>query len=196
MTLLEQFLTLGFINLGLVAVVGAVLGYTALLDAEKSKLKGPSRLLVGIVIFGIIAIIGTYTAVAMGAGYNFRDGGVISGGLFFGGATGIGAALLSIAYRATLGGVTMMPCLIGTLLAGIISGYIYYRYREKITVLTATLSALGIELLHALLVILWLPDGEGVQIVFHTPTGLFVLMSTMSVLVFSLCYTTMKKRRV
>lgn len=194
MTLLGQFLTLGFINLGLAAVVGVVLGYTALLDSENSKLKGPYRLLAGILIFGIIAIIGTYTPVAMGASYTFRDGGVISGGLFFGGATGIGSAILAVAYRATLGGVTMIPCLLGTMLAGIISGYLYYRYRDKITVLTATLAALGIELLHALLVIIWLPTGEGVELIFHTPAGWFIIVSTMSVLVFSLCYTTMKKR--
>lgn len=195
MTLLEQFLTLGFINLGLIAAVGAILGYTALLDAENSKLKGSTRVLAGILIFGIIAIVGTYTATTLGAAYNFRDGGVISGGLFFGGPAGIGAAILAVAYRATLGGVTMIPCLIGTMLAGIISGYLYHLYRDKITVLTATLAALGIELLHALLVIIWLPGGEGWEIVVHTPAGWFIVMSTMSVLVFSLSYTTMKNRR-
>ena len=196
MTLLEQFLTLGVINLGLMAVAGAVLGYTALLDSEKSILKGPHRVLAGILIFGIIAIIGTQSSVSLGAAYTFRDGGVISGGLFFGGPVGIGAAILAVAHRATLGGVTMMPCLVATMMVGIISEYLYHRHRDKITVLTATLAALGMEMLHALIVILWLPDGEGMEIIFHTPAGWFIIMSTMSVLVFSLCYTTMKRRRV
>lgn len=194
-TMLGEFLTLGFINLGLVAIVGSILGYTALLDTDENKFKGWSRLLVGILIFGIVSIIGNFSTTTLGVAYNFRDGGVIAGGLFFGGYVGIGAAILSVAYRATLGGVTLIPCLMGTLFAGIISGYLYQRYRSKITVLSATLAALGIELIHTFLVIILTPDGQGMDVVFSTPAGWFIVMSTLSVLVFSLCYTTMKKKR-
>lgn len=194
MSLLEQILTLGLINLGLAAVVGVVLGYTAILEAGNERWNVRYKLLIGILIFGLMSIIGTYSTNSLGALFNFRDGGVISGGLFFGGGIGIGASLLGTAYRATLGGVTMIPCLLGTLSAGIISGYLYHRYRSKITVLTATIAALGIELFHVLLVIILVP-GEGVEIVFHSSAGLFVIMSTLSVLVFSSCYTTMLKRQ-
>ena len=188
-----EILLLSAINLGLAVFAGAYLGHTGLLDLENSKLGFRKRIIVGIIIFGSLAFIGEYSCSAVG--YTFRDGGVISGGLFFGPFIGIGAALMVLAYRVTLGGITLIPCIIGTLLAGTISGTVYYRYKEKITVVTATLVALIIELIHVGMVIVFLPDGQGADIIFSEIGLLVVIMSTIFVLVFTASYFTMKVNR-
>lgn len=187
---LTQVAILIVVNLGLAAAVGFILGKTKLLEEQNGKLSGVLRKIVGILIFGIMSILGTATGITSGETLlNVRDGGPIMGGLWFGPVVGIGAAILGAAYRFTLGGATMIPCVIATLVSGTVSGLLYMYYRERITVATSALVACVLMVIHMLITILLTPDGYGYKLVFETPTGIgIILIVTLSVAIFSWCY--------
>lgn len=187
---LTQAAILIIVNLGLAAVVGYLLGRTRLLDEQNGKLTGIARKIVGILIFGIMSVLGTATGITSGdVLLNVRDGGPIMGGLWFGPVIGIGAAVLGAAYRFTIGGATMIPCVIATLVSGVVSGILYLYFREKITILTSALIACGLMVIHMLLTVLLTPDGIGYKLVFESPTGIgIILIVTLAVALFSWCY--------
>ncbi|RXE56788.1 stage II sporulation protein E [Methanoculleus taiwanensis] len=108
-----------------------------------------------ILVFGAISIYGTESGVAiMGAVINVRDLGPMVGGLAAGPIVGLGAGLIGAAYRATLGGFTVVPCVIATILAGIFGGTIYLlNNRNFIGAQGAVLFAVGMEALHMGLVL-------------------------------------------
>lgn len=178
------------VNLGFAAVLGIILGKTRLLDDMKGDFSDWIKYSVGIVIFGILSLFGSIASIEYsGALLNVRDGSPIYGGLWFGPVIGVGAAVIGAAYRFTLGGATMIPCCIATLIAGVASGIIWYFYREKITTLTAALIAVILGCVHILLICVLTPDNYGWKLISQTPTGLGILILVpLSVAIFSWCY--------
>lgn len=193
-----QFVILIVVNFGLAAVLGILFGRTKLLEERDGPLSERMREVLGAVVFGILSIIGTATSMNFGGALlNVRDAGPIIGGFWFGPIIGIGAAVMGAIYRFAVGGPTMVPCVIATLLAGVVSGLIYTYYRAYVTVLTATLLALIMCIVHIFLIIILTPDGYGITLMLETPTGIGIaVMVTLSVAIFSWCYTVAKGSRV
>lgn len=109
-----------------------------------------------ILIFGILSIYGTVSGVEMlGAIVNVRDLGPMVAGLIGGPFVGLGAGLIGAAYRGTLGGVTVIPCSLATILAGLFGGIIWLLFKRKFCGITiAVLFAIVMEGLHMLLTLL------------------------------------------
>jgi len=88
--------------------------------------------LILIAVFGALSVYGTISNVQIpGAIVNVRDLGPMVGGLVGGPVVGIGAGLIGAAYRFSLGGFTVVPCTIATVLAGIFGGLIWYLNNRK-----------------------------------------------------------------
>jgi phosphoserine phosphatase RsbU/P len=61
----------------------------------------------------------------MGAIINVRDLGPMVGGLVGGPVVGVGAGLIGALYRASLGGFSVVPCVLATVLAGLLGGLVW-----------------------------------------------------------------------
>lgn len=80
------------------------------------------------VLFGLIAIAGTYMGVPIqGAIANSRVVGAAVGGLLGGPRVGLLAGLIGGAHRYALGGFTALSCGLSTLLEGLLAGWIHNR---------------------------------------------------------------------
>lgn len=85
-------------------------------------------------IFSIFAMLSTYFAIDYhGSLINVRNVAIISGGVMFGPIVGIVTGLVSGLHRylIDINGVTSLPCLISSLIAGVISGVIYKNVVKK-----------------------------------------------------------------
>ncbi len=121
-----------------------------------------------ILVFGAISIYGTESGVdIMGAVINVRDLGPMVGGLAAGPVVGLGAGLIGGAYRATLDGFTVVPCVLATILAGVFGGTIYLlNKRNFIGAQGAILFAVGMESLHmGLVLVICRPFEQALSIV-------------------------------
>jgi two-component system, LytTR family, sensor kinase len=100
---------------------------------HKDKLS-PTELFVITLIFCIFAIFGTYSGIEVeGSLVNVRIVAIISGGILFGPWVGIITGLVSGVHRylIDIGGITSVPCLITSITAGIISGFINRKVRKS-----------------------------------------------------------------
>lgn len=106
-----------------------------------------------ILFFGALSIYGTMGGIEiMGAVINVRDLGPMVAGLIGGPVVGLGAGLIGAAYRSTLDGFTVIPCVTATLLAGLFGGLIWlYNKRKFVPIYIAVLFAALMEGLHMLL---------------------------------------------
>ncbi len=109
-----------------------------------------------ILLFGVFSIYGTASGIdILGAHINVRDLGPIIGGLVGGPIVGLGAGLIGAAYRFSQGGVTVIPCTLATLLAGLFAGIVYYGNKKRfIGLWGAVLFVILLEIFHMALVIL------------------------------------------
>lgn len=112
-------------------------------------LVAKNRLVLGI-IGGFLGILGTVFGIRYnGAIVNYRDIGVIFAGMLGGIPAGLIAALISSIFRLFLGGITVIPCFLGTITAGIISGFISHLYgRKHFTFVRTLLYTVLIEIIH------------------------------------------------
>lgn len=116
------------------------------------------------------------------------------GWLWFGPVIGIGAVFISASYRFILGGITMVPCCLATLIAGVVSGWVWYFYREKITTVIAAIIAIILACVPTLLVCFLTPDNMGWITIAETPADAgTIILIPLSVVVFSLCYRGAKR---
>ncbi len=108
-----------------------------------------------ILIFGALSIYGTLGGFeVMGAYINVRDLGPMVAGLLGGPVVGIGAGLIGALHRASLGGFTMVPCTISTVLAGLFGGLIWLANGRKFpSIIIAVTFAFLMEGFHLLLVL-------------------------------------------
>jgi len=104
-----------------------------------------------IALFGVISIYGTYRGIEYGGIIvNFRDLGPLVAGLLGGPVVGLLSGVIGAAYRYTLGGWTTVPCMAGTIFAGLFAGIYCHIYRGKITYFRTAMLALIVECVHIL----------------------------------------------
>ena len=104
-----------------------------------------------IVLFGLFSILGTYAGVRGPGGSisNFRDFAPIVAGLVAGPYVGLAVGLIGGVDRLFLGGVSVVPCSLATVLAGLLAGLVYRFNKGKLLGLIPAMAfAVGIELLH------------------------------------------------
>jgi len=150
-------LVLAMIQLMCVIIVAAYL-----LTRSKffvSVLEGHPAIKVQIILilfFGALSVYGTMGGIGiMDAVINVRDLGPIMAGLLGGPLVGLGAGLIGAAYRASLGGFTMVPCIIATLLSGLFGGIIWLLYKRKFAPLhIAVIFAALMESLHMVITLI------------------------------------------
>jgi phosphoserine phosphatase RsbU/P len=121
-----------------------------------------------VLLFGALSIYGTLSGIEfLGSPINVRDLGPMLAGLLGGPLVGLGAGLIGAAHRMTMGGFTMVPCSIATVLAGLIGGLIWLFYQRKFAgIMIAVLFAILMEGLHMSLVLLMCrPFGQAVEVV-------------------------------
>ena len=177
-------------------IFGIIFGKTGILNEDNKKISKWLKYAIGVVVFGVLSILGTaFSASFNGVLLNTRDFPPIAGGLWFGPVIGIGAGVIGAAYRVTAGGVTVIPCTIATLLAGILAAVVYIWFKKtgkQMTILVTVLTAVVLELIHLLLVTLLVSDGLSIAC---GPAGIGTLVSAVAaVFVFSLAYRISSKK--
>ncbi len=103
------------------------------------------------VLFGLFSILGTYAGVRGPGGSisNFRDFAPIMAGLVAGPYVGIAVGLIGGIHRAFLGGVSVVPCSLATVIAGLLAGLVYRLNKGRLLgLITAMAFAAGVEMLH------------------------------------------------
>jgi sigma-B regulation protein RsbU (phosphoserine phosphatase) len=150
-----------------------------------------------IVVFGALSIYGTVSGVdVLGAIVNVRDLGPMVGGLIGGPVVGLGAGLVGAAYRSTLGGITVVPCTIATILAGLFGGLIWLaNHRRFVDIRIAVLFAVLIEALHmGLTLLLVRPFSVALEVV--TNVGLpMILANATGVFIFAFIISNLQNER-
>ena len=105
-----------------------------------------------VAIFGAISIYGTYRGIEYGGLIvNFRDLGPMIAGLLGGPVVGALSGIIGAVYRYSLGGWTTVPCMAGTIFAGLLAGIYCHIYRGQITYYRAAILAIIVECIHILL---------------------------------------------
>ncbi|MBV7439399.1 two-component system sensor histidine kinase [Aeromonas encheleia] len=131
----------------------------------------PAELVLVAAIFGLFAVFSTYTGIQVeGALINVRIIAIISGGILFGPWVGIPAGVISGLHRylIDMDGNTSIPCLIASIIAGLLATWIHLNCRKSRLWLYGILAGMLCEGLTMLLI--WLltePHEVGVEIVSH-----------------------------
>ena len=129
----------------------------------------PRELLAVTAIFSMFALFSTWSGVPVeGSLVNVRVIAVMSGGILFGPWVGVITGIIAGIHRylIDIGGITSIPCLITSILAGIISGWIHVRIPKNQHWKVGILGGMLCETLTMLLVVLWAPSvALGVDIV-------------------------------
>ena len=150
-----------------------------------------------IFVFGALSIYGTISGVdVLGAIVNVRDLGPMVGGLIGGPVVGLGAGLIGAAYRSTLDGVTVVPCTIATILAGLFGGLVWLaNHRRFVDIRLAVLFAVLIEAMHmGLTLLLVRPFSLALGVV--TNVGIpMILANAIGVFIFAFIITNLQNER-
>jgi len=196
----DTFLTLflAMIQLMCVIVVAAYLltrsrFFTSVLDGHPAiKIQ-----IFLIIFFGALSIYGTMGGVEiMGAVINVRDLGPIVGGLVGGPVVGLGAGLIGAAYRASLGGFTVIPCITATILAGLLGGIIWLANKRRfVPILIAVVFAMLIESLHMLLTLIIAQPFSAALALVETIWVPMVLANAIGVLIFAFIIKNLENER-
>ncbi len=153
--------------------------------------------LILIVVFGALSIYGTEGGFeVLGAYVNVRDLGPMVAGLVGGPVVGLGAGLIGALYRASLGGFTVVPCTISTVLAGLFGGLIWLANGRRFPSMTIVVSfAVLMEGLHLLLVLaLCQPFEQALEVVrlFSIP---FILANAGGMFIFAFVIRNLEHER-
>jgi phosphoserine phosphatase RsbU/P len=137
--------------------------------------------IVFILLYGLFSILGTYIGLqdSSGAISNIRDLGPMVAGLVAGPYVGLAVGLIGGIHRLFIGGVTSVPCSLATILAGLLAGMVYRLNKGRLLgIIPAMLFAVGIELLHAGLLLLFVqPFTEAIAIVLSVTPGMIIAKS-------------------
>ena len=109
------------------------------------------------IVFSLFAIIANYTGLNVeGSLVNARTITIVSGGIIFGPVVGIVSGVISGVHRylMDIGGITSIPCLISSITAGIISGYINRRIQRNYRWILGILAGIFSETITMLLILL------------------------------------------
>ncbi|HEI6847791.1 TPA: sensor histidine kinase [Yersinia enterocolitica] len=140
--------------------------FRQLLQKEKHT---PLELAAVTAIFSLFAIFGTYSGINVeGSLVNVRVIAVMSGGILFGPWVGIITGLIAGSHRylIDIDGITSVPCLITSIIAGLMSGYINLKVKKERQWSIGILAGMICESLTMLLVVIWAkPTALGIDIV-------------------------------
>ena len=150
-----------------------------------------------IVLFGILSIYGSESGISiLGAPINVRDLGPVVGGLVAGPLVGVMSGLIGALYRLTMGGFTMVPCTIATILAGLIAGLVYIVAGKKFPGITVAVSlAVIIEGIHmGLVLLISRPLSQAVAVVSDVAFPMIVANAA-GMFIFSFIIANLKKEK-
>lgn len=112
-------------------------------------------------LFSMFALFSTWSGVPVeGSLVNVRIIAVMSSGLLFGPWVGIITGIIAGVHRylIDIGGITSVPCLVTSILAGLISSWINVRFPKKSHWRIGILGGMLCETLTMILVVLWAPS--------------------------------------
>ena len=192
---LGDYLTLAlgvFFVILIMCIFTFALSKTGYLKSETDGKLDKRNCAVLILVFGLLAIMATnYFALVYvnGLKIHMRDFVALAAGLVGGPVVGLGAGLIGGLDRYLLGGVTAIPCGVGTVLSGLIGGAVWYfggkRY-PKIWIAAVTMIAA--ESLHILLAYFFSdPVSAGREIV-PTVALPLLIVNTVGIIAFSWVY--------
>jgi two-component system, LytTR family, sensor kinase len=143
----------------------------------------PMELIVITLVFCVFAIFGTYSGIEVeGSLVNVRIIAIISGGILFGPWVGIITGIVSGAHRylIDIGGITSVPCLITSITAGIVSGFINRKVKKPQRWIFGIAAGMVCEVLTMLLILAMAePYKLGLDIV--SKIGLPMIISEVSI---------------
>ncbi|HEY2493819.1 MAG TPA: sensor histidine kinase [Paenibacillus sp.] len=120
-------------------------------------------------IFSLFAILGTYSGINVeGSLVNVRIIAIMSGGILFGPIVGISTGVLSGVHRYVIDihGITSLPCLIASIVAGVVAGYIHIKISKNKRWIAGIIAGMLCEALTMILILILAdPHTLGVDIV-------------------------------
>ncbi|BEO67213.1 sensor histidine kinase [Serratia nematodiphila] len=120
-------------------------------------------------IFSLFALFSTYSGINVeGSLVNVRVIAIMAGGILFGPWVGIVTGIIAGVHRylIDIGGITSVPCLITSIIAGISAGYINLKVRKEQRWRAGIVGGMLCESLTMLLIVLWAKPTElGLDIV-------------------------------
>lgn len=121
------------------------------------------------IVFCIFAVLATYTGLNVeGSLVNVRIITIVSGGIIFGPVVGIATGVVAGLHRYLIDihGITSLPCLISSITAGLVSGYINKRVSKKYRWVAGIAAGMLCEILTMILIlVLSKPYSLGLDIV-------------------------------
>lgn len=150
----------------LLFVITRIEGFRKIFQKENYQKKDIAILCV---IFSAFAIMETYLGINVdGSLVNIRTITIVSGGILFGPVVGIITGIVAGTHRflIDINGVTSLPCLITSIVAGISSGYINKKVKRKYSYIAGILLGMSCEILTmALILLMTKPYDLGLDIV-------------------------------
>lgn len=120
-------------------------------------------------VFSIFAILATYTGLNVeGSLVNVRIITIVSGGILFGPFVGIVTGIISGIHRylIDINGITSLPCLISSIAAGVISGFINKKFKRKYRWIAGIIAGMISEILTMIFILVFSkPHSLGYDIV-------------------------------
>lgn len=143
-----------------------------------------------ILLFGAFSIYGNVSNIWLnGSQANVRDLGPVIAGLMFGPMIGIGTAIIGAGFRLSQGGITVVPCTLTTIIAGILAGVVWKLNKGRyIGTMRAVLFIIIIELIHLILIILMAGSGPEVMDIIETMWLIMFPLYIIGISVFSIVY--------
>ena len=143
----------------------------------------PRELLAVTAIFSLFALFSTWSGVPVeGSLVNVRIIAVMSGGILFGPWVGIITGVIAGIHRylIDIGGITSIPCLLTSIVAGCLSGWIHMRVPKAQRWRAGILGGMICETLTMILVVAWAPSTAlGLDIV--SKIGVPMIVGTVSI---------------
>ncbi|HWQ68230.1 MAG TPA: SpoIIE family protein phosphatase [Methanospirillum sp.] len=143
-----------------------------------------------ILFFGMLSIYGTMSNIVLfGSPANVRDLGPICAGLTFGPWIGIGSAIIGATFRYSLGGITVIPCTLTTLISGLLAGFVWIINKKRVIgKLSAIFFILCIEIIHFGLILFIAGDGPEVMSILENMWVIMLPLYIIGILIYSLVF--------
>jgi len=137
-----------------------------------------------------MSVYGTMSGISIfGAPANVRDLGPVIAGLTCGPFVGLGAGIIGVLYRYSLGGPTVIPCCISTIIAGLSAGIIwYYNKKEFIGLKKAVALVIFLEMLHVILVYMIAGQAPDINDIIFTLGTSGLILNVIGILCFSIIF--------
>lgn len=139
----------------LVGIIFYLLSHTNIFSAITDRKPNAIVQIVVAVIFGLLAIYGTYSGIkTSGAIANIRNLAPMIAGLIGGPYVGLGAGLIGGVHRFFMGGFTSLPCALGTIISGLAGGILYKMLKGNLGIWRPALFAFIMEVVDMALILL------------------------------------------